>query len=180
VPEGYAVKLSEIVGYRLDMARCAALRSLHRLLDDCEYRPADTTALLLIREQPGCDQATLGRALAGNRSVGMKLAARLEARGLLIRGEGRDRRSKGLYITPEGEAVLRHLMERHREAERRLAAALDAGEREQLLRLLDKIERGVLHEEADLTANSSALGQNRHTGPSGLPNTDRVAADLRS
>ncbi len=146
------VKLNDIVGYRLDMARCAALRSLHRILDDTPFRPADTTALLLVREQPGCDQTTLGKALAGNRSVGMKLAARLEARGLLVRGAGRDRRSKGLYITAEGEAVLADLLARHRESEAILASALDADERRQLLTLLGKIEQVVLDEETSLGA----------------------------
>lgn len=144
------MRLAEIVGYRLDMARCAALRSLHRLLDGTSYRPADTTALLLVRDRPGCTQATLGRALAGNRSVGMKLAARLEERGLITRGEGRDRRSVGLFITAEGEKVLAELLEHHRLAEARLAAALKPGEREQLLALLTKIEKAVLKEEAEL------------------------------
>lgn len=148
------MRLGEIVGYRLDMARCAALRSLHRLLDDTPFRPADTTALLLIKEHPGCDQTALGKALAGNRSVGMKLAARLEARGLLVRGEGRDRRSKGLYITADGEAALADLLARHKKSEAILAAALDAGEREQLLTLLGKIEQVVLDEEAALAAGS--------------------------
>lgn len=150
------MKLADIIGYRLDMARCAALRSLHRLLGDTPYRPADTTALLLVRERPGCDQTELGRALAANRSVGMKVAARLEARSLLTRGEGRDRRSKGLYITPEGEAVLADLLARHAAAEARLAAALDPGERETLLRLLGKIERAVLDEESAQPASTPA------------------------
>jgi DNA-binding MarR family transcriptional regulator len=150
------VELAEIVGYRLDMARCAALRSLHRLLDDTSYRPADTTALLLVKEQPGCDQTTLGRALAANRSVGMKVATRLEARGLLIRGEGRNRRSKGLYITARGEEVLADLLACHREAEARLAALLEPGERELLLTLLEKAERAILDEEAALADGGSA------------------------
>lgn len=47
--------LNDIVGYRLDMARCAALRSVHRLLAFTGFRPADTTALLTIRDRPGCD-----------------------------------------------------------------------------------------------------------------------------
>lgn len=149
------MKLADIVGYRLDMARCAALRSLHRLLDETSYRPADTTALLLIRERPGCDQTMLGRALAANRSVGMKVATRLEARGLLTRGEGRNRRSKGLYITPEGEAVLTKLLACHDAAEARLAAALAPGERELLLSLLGKIERAVLDEEAELAGTTT-------------------------
>lgn len=149
------MKLADIVGYRLDMARCAALRSLHRLLDETSYRPADTTALLLIRERPGCDQTMLGRALAANRSVGMKVATRLEARGLLTRGEGRNRRSKGLYITSEGEAVLTKLLACHDAAEARLAAALAPGERELLLSLLGKIERAVLDEEAELAGTNT-------------------------
>jgi DNA-binding MarR family transcriptional regulator len=157
-------KLAQIVGYRLDMARCAALRGIHRLLEDIPYRPADTTALLLVRDQPGCDQTTLGRALAANRSVGMKVAARLEAKGLLIRGEGRNRRSKGLYLTAQGEAVLADLLARHDEAETRLTALLEPGEREQLLALLDKIERAVLEEEAGLAADASVRRASQEKG----------------
>jgi DNA-binding MarR family transcriptional regulator len=164
------VKLGEIVGYRLDMARCAALRSVHRLLDDSPYRPADTTALMLVRDRPGCDQTTLGRALAANRSVGMKVAARLEGCGLLTRGEGRNRRSKGLYITPEGEKVLVDLLERHAAAEARLTAKLDPGERELLLELLGKVEQAVLDEEADPAGAAagppSPTLQNQTTGRS--------------
>lgn len=145
------MKLDDIVGYRLDMARCAMLRSLHRLLDVTGFRPADTTALLLIKEQPGCDQTELGRALAGNRSVGMKVASRLEKGGLLVRGKGRDRRSKGLHLTPEGEAALADLLARHAESEALLAAALEPAERGMLLTLLSKIEQAVLQEEADLS-----------------------------
>lgn len=142
------MQLSEIIGYRLDMARCAGLRCLHALLADTPFRPADTTALLLVKEKPGCDQTELGHALAGNRSVGMKVATRLEARGLLVRSGGRDRRSKGLYITPEGEAVLADLVARHGEAEAVLAAGLSEAERVQLLDLLRKVERAVLDHES--------------------------------
>src|SRR5690606_14450181 len=120
------------------------------------FRPADTTALLLVSERPGCDQTELGRALAGNRSVGMKVAARLEQRGLLTRGEGRDRRSKGLYITPAGEVALADLLARHRDAEAKLMAALEPGERDQLLTLLGKIEQVVLEEEAQPATRTRA------------------------
>jgi DNA-binding MarR family transcriptional regulator len=144
------MKLADILGYQLDMARCAALRSVHRLLADLPYGPADTTALLLVRERPGCDQTTLGRILAGNRSVGMKVASRLEARGLLTRGEGRDRRSKGLFITEAGERALTELMRRHERAEVRLAAHLEPEERAQLLHLLGKVQRAIDEEESEL------------------------------
>ena len=142
------MQLAEIIGYRLDMARCAGLRCLHALLADTPFKPADTTALLLVKERPGCDQTELGHALAGNRSVGMKVATRLEARGLLVRSGGRDRRSKGLYITPEGEAVLADLLARHSEAETILAAGLSEADRLLLLHLLEKVERAVLDHES--------------------------------
>lgn len=149
------MKLAEILGYQLDMARCAALRSVHRLLDGTGLRPADTTALALIMERPGCNQTILGRALAGGRSVGMKVANRLEARGLLTRAEGRDGRSKGLYITPEGERVLADLFDRHRDAERRLTAYLEPEEQGQLLRLLGKVQKAIEDEEARLRRPSA-------------------------
>lgn len=151
------MKLAGILGYQLDMARCAALRSLHRLLTDIPFRPADTTALLLVRERPGCDQTTLGRMLAGNRSVGMKVASRLEAHGLLTREAGRDGRSKGLYITSEGERVLADLIDRHRRAEARLETYLEPGERKQLLQLLAKVQRAVDEEEAALRQPAFAV-----------------------
>lgn len=144
------MKLADILGYQLDMARCAALRSIHRLLGDGPYRPADTTALALVRENPGCNQTMLGRALAGNRSVGMKVASRLEGRGLLTRSAGRDGRSKGLYLTPKGEQVLDDLVARHMESEARLAAYLDPGEKTLLLALLAKVRRAIEDEEAAL------------------------------
>ncbi|HWW65276.1 MAG TPA: MarR family transcriptional regulator [Sphingomonadaceae bacterium] len=144
------MKLAGILGYQLDMARCAALRSVRRLLADEPFRPADTTALLLVRDRPGCNQTTLGRILSGNRSVGMKVASRLEAEGLLTRGTGRDRRSKGLFITPEGERVLEALLARHARAEARLATYLTPDERKQLLTLLGKVRRAIEEEEAEL------------------------------
>lgn len=150
------MKLANILGYQLDMARCAALRSLHRLLADLPFRPADTTALLLVRERPGCDQTTLGRMLAGNRSVGMKVASRLEAAGLLTRRDGRDRRSKGLFITKEGERVLDDLLGRHQRAEARLATYLEPDERQLLLHLLAKVQRAVDEEETDLRRPAGA------------------------
>jgi DNA-binding MarR family transcriptional regulator len=145
--------LADILGYQLDMTRHAALRSLHRLLAGFPLKPADTTALLLVRDQPGCDQTTLGRVLAGNRSVGMKVAGRLEAKGLLTRGEGRDRRSKGLFLTAAGESALEEAMRRHESAEAVLATYLGPGERETLLVLLAKVQMAIREEEAGARAH---------------------------
>lgn len=145
------MKLADVVGYQLDMARCAALRTLHRRLAGLALNPADTTALMMVRERPGCDQTILGRALAGNRSVGMKVASRLERRGLLTRDNGRDRRSKGLHITEAGEQMLMELLHRHAHAEALISAYLTAAERDTLLLLLAKVQQAIHDEEAGLT-----------------------------
>ncbi|MFP5432659.1 MAG: MarR family transcriptional regulator, partial [Alphaproteobacteria bacterium] len=49
---------------------------------------AKFTALLLIRDNPGCDQTALGRALSVNRSSAMKLVNILEERGWSNGGPG--------------------------------------------------------------------------------------------
>ena len=141
------MNLEEILGYQLDMTRHAVMRNVYRELDGL-LKTADTTALLLIRDQPGCDQASLGRALSGNRSVGMKVASRLEAKGMLTRAKGRDSRTISLYITEQGERLLVEAIRRHERAEARIAAHLDTGERDALLRLLKKVQRAVHDEEA--------------------------------
>jgi len=156
------MKLADILGYQLDMTRHAALRSLHRLLAGLPLKPADTTALLLVRERPGCDQTTLGRVLSGNRSVGMKVANRLEAMGLLTRDEGRDRRSKGLALTPEGESALEGALRRHERAEAVLATYLGPGERETLLVLLAKVQKAIREEEERMVGARSRAGAVDH------------------
>lgn len=144
------MKLDDVLGYQLDMARHAAMRSIHRQLEGFPLVPADTVALLLIRDHPGCDQAMVGRALSGNRSVGMKVASRLEALGLLTRADGPDRRMKSLHITDKGEAMLAEAIRRHEQAEANVAASLLPGERETLLKLLGKLRAAVDSEEATL------------------------------
>jgi DNA-binding MarR family transcriptional regulator len=138
-----AKPFADILGYQLDRTRNAASRSLRSHLGDSPLSPATITALLLVHDRPGCDQTILGRALFGNRSVGMKVASRLEAEGYLARGEGRDRRSKGLYITPEGESVLGEALRRHAHAESVLAARLTTNERATLLSLLAKVRHAI-------------------------------------
>jgi len=156
---GEAMKLAEILGYEIDVTRHLALRSLRAILADSPINPTSMTALLLVRDQPGCDQTTLGRALVGNRSLGMKVASQLEARGLLTRGPGRNRRSKGLYITAEGERRLAQALPRHAQAEALLAAHLGPGEREMLMLLLAKVQKAVRDDPAGLADRPPAAAR---------------------
>jgi DNA-binding MarR family transcriptional regulator len=147
------MKLADILGYRLDIVHRAAVRSFLRRLEGSPFRATDIIVLLLLRDQPGCDQTAIGRALDGNRSVGMKTASRLEAEGLVTRGAGRDRRCKATHLTPAGETALDDVLRRLDSAEAALAAYLTTQERVQLLTLLGKVERGLLEEESALQAS---------------------------
>jgi DNA-binding MarR family transcriptional regulator len=146
------MKLSEILGYEIDVTRHVALRSLRRILADCPINATFLSAMLLVRDQPGCDQTMLGRALVGNRSLGMKVASLLEGKGLMTRGPGRNRRTKGLYITAAGERTLTETLRHHARAEAILAAYLGPGERDMLLLLLAKVQRAVRDAETDALA----------------------------
>jgi DNA-binding MarR family transcriptional regulator len=63
----------------------------------------------------------------------------LEARGLVERRRGADRRTNGLWLTAEGRSLVSRLKRRIQLHERRVAARLSAEEREQLLALLAKL-----------------------------------------
>jgi DNA-binding MarR family transcriptional regulator len=63
----------------------------------------------------------------------------LEARGLVERRRGEDRRTNGLRLTRAGRALIRGLKQRIRVHERRVAARLTPSERMQLRSLLEKL-----------------------------------------
>jgi DNA-binding MarR family transcriptional regulator len=63
----------------------------------------------------------------------------LEARALLERRRGADRRTNGLWLTAGGRKLVASLKRRIRIHERRVAARLTVEEREQLLALLEKL-----------------------------------------
>jgi DNA-binding MarR family transcriptional regulator len=63
----------------------------------------------------------------------------LEARGLVERRRGSDRRTNGLWLTRAGRTLAATLKRRIRAHERRIASRLTLREREQLLVLLEKL-----------------------------------------
>jgi DNA-binding MarR family transcriptional regulator len=62
-----------------------------------------------------------------------------QARGLVERHRGKDRRTNGLLLTRAGRARVTELKRRIRVHERRVAARLTAEEKTQLLALLSKL-----------------------------------------
>lgn len=102
-----------------------------------EVTPVQYAVLELLREKPGIDQATLAQEAALDTSSTAELAARLEAKGWIVR-HVRARGQRSLQLTPEGERLLAGLAPGIRKLNRTLLSGLSLAEREEFLRLLRK------------------------------------------
>lgn len=140
--------LADNLGYQLHLAARRVDAHDRALLARLGLTPARYTALIYVRERPGIDQSELGRLLLVNRSAGMKVAARLAQQGLLDRAEGRDKRSVGLILTPEGEAVVAEAAIRLRASPPPVGSpfsTLTECQRAKLLQLLGKVNSAPVH-----------------------------------
>ena len=102
-----------------------------------DVTPVQYAMLRMLQERPGIDQVTLAQEVALDTSTTAEIAARLEAKGWIVR-ELMARRQRRLLLTPEGEAVLQRLVPGLAAMNDQLLARLDAAEREDFMRLLRK------------------------------------------
>jgi DNA-binding MarR family transcriptional regulator len=129
--------LPGLLGYRLRLAQQALFRDFAATV--AELSPGRVGILLLIEANPGVTQSRLAQAVSLERSTMVGVLHALEARGLVARRRGADRRTNGLWLTAEGRGLVSRLKHRIQQHERRVAARLSAEEREQLLALLAKL-----------------------------------------
>lgn len=135
-------ELTGLLGFQVQMANLHLTEQARSALKELQISPAKLTALLLIRDNPGCEQSALGRALSINRASAMKLVNVLADRNLIERRPGRDLRSNALHLTEQGRIELAPMALTLREADDAAAVALSAQERAELLRLLTKLRHG--------------------------------------
>lgn len=131
--------LSDLLGYRLRVAQQAVFRDFARAIP--EASPGRAGILLLIDANPGVTQSRLAQAVGIDRSTMVGVLHALEARELVERRRGKDRRTNGLWLTRAGQTLVGSLKQRIRVHERRVASHLSATERAQLLALLEKLAR---------------------------------------
>ena len=129
--------LSGLLGYRLRVAQQAVFRDFARSIP--ETSPGRVGILLLIDANPGVTQSRLAQAVGIDRSTMVGVLHALQARELIERRRGEDRRTNGLWLTKGGRTLVAGLKQRIRLHERRVAARLDPSERAQLLELLAKL-----------------------------------------
>lgn len=134
--------LQSLMGFQLQQANLRMDTDARAALADFDLSPAKLTALILIRDNPGCDQTALGRALSINRSSAMKLVNILVDKGLIERRPGRDLRTNALVLLPHGEVQLRAMLKAIRASDARMTARLSDDELRTLRSLLDRLGSG--------------------------------------
>lgn len=129
--------LAGLLGYRLRVAQQAVFRDFAREIP--EASPGRAGILLLIDANPGVTQSRLAQAVGIDRSTLVGVLHALQARNLVERRRGEDRRTNGLWLTRAGRALVASLKQRIRVHERRVASSLTPAERARLLHLLEKL-----------------------------------------
>lgn len=125
------------LGYFIRRLQVWVFQDFIRELASVGIRPAQYSVLVVIGANPGLSQADLGQALGVERARLVRLLHRLQRRDLTERRAApNDRRSHALFLTREGQVVLKKskaLAARH---EQRLAASLGPEHRNLMLAIL--------------------------------------------
>ena len=129
--------LPELLGYRLRLAQQAVFRDYAASVQGLS--PGRVGLLITIDANPGVTQSRLAEAVNRDRSTMVAVFDELEARGLIERRRGADRRTNGLWMTRSGRQLLARALRGIALHEQRVAARLSPAERRQLLSLLGKI-----------------------------------------
>ena len=99
--------INDIVGFHIRLAHGACYRHFTETFAELGLTQKMVSVLWLIDDHPHIAQADIGRRLQMDRATTMAIINRLEARGLLVRGESqRDQRRQTLTLTTEGHEAL--------------------------------------------------------------------------
>ncbi|OGA00712.1 MAG: hypothetical protein A2Z64_10365 [Betaproteobacteria bacterium RIFCSPLOWO2_02_67_12] len=129
--------LPELIGYRLRLAQQTVFRDFAASVPGVS--PGRIGMLLLVEANPGVTQSRLAHAVGRDRSTMVGVLDQLEAKGLIERRKGADRRTNGLWLTRAGRSLLVRAKRAIAVHEQRVAARLSAPERAKLLELLARI-----------------------------------------
>ena len=134
------IVLDDLIGYALRRAQIQVFQHLVEQLNEFDLRPAQFSALAIIDQNPGPTQTELARILAIEPPQVVPMVNKLEERGLALRVRCKaDKRSYGLFLSKAGKTLLERLKQVAAQSDIDASANLDAAEREQLLRLLQKV-----------------------------------------
>jgi DNA-binding MarR family transcriptional regulator len=102
------IRLDELPGHLFRRLHQLAVARFSAEMENLGLTPIQWSALLTTLQRPGLDQITLSREIYIDTSTIAGVLDRLESRGLLQRKPSpEDRRVRLLYVTQEGEALLK-------------------------------------------------------------------------
>ena len=132
--------LPELVGYQLRLAQIAIFRDFSSTLGELDMTPGLFGVLVIIDANSGLTQNALAKATHLDRSTVVTVIDKLEQRGLVERRAAvPDRRAYALVLTAAGSKLLKRLKALVSEHEKRLCKNFSIAERDQLVRLLQRI-----------------------------------------
>jgi DNA-binding MarR family transcriptional regulator len=106
--------------------------------------PVQFSALIVISDRPGIDAKRVSDLIFFDPSTIGNVLDRLEKRGLIIRKPGiEDRRTKRLFLTAAGDAVIQKIVKRVPEIAKRILAPLPAKDRQQFVSLLSRLVKAT-------------------------------------
>jgi DNA-binding MarR family transcriptional regulator len=109
-----------------------------------DLTPVQFGALVVTKQYPGLDQATLAGLIAYDRTTIGGVVDRLVQKGLVLRVvNGQDRRARELRLTEAGERLLDAAMPHVERVQKIILSGLDSIEQEQFLALLKKVTESV-------------------------------------
>ena len=137
------IKLTDLegaVGYWLRRAQLAVFEDFARRFAALKLTPAQFSALIAIRDNPGRRQSDIAAALGIRRPNFVAMLDELERRRLAERvPSGSDRRANALRLTAAGETALARGLAAQAEQERALGDHIGAAERDALVDALRKL-----------------------------------------
>ena len=132
--------LPELIGYVLRRAQLVVFQDFFAAFAPFDIRPAQFSVLTVIERNPGLTQSQVAEALGIKRTNFVGMLDALEARGLTERRQAaRDKRSYALYLTAEGNALMRKLKPVLKAHESRMIALVGEDGRDRLMELLHEI-----------------------------------------
>src|SRR3569832_2178218 len=127
-------------GHLIRRAHQLAVAVFMEETSDFGVTPVQFAILNALIEDPGEDQVTLAGKVAFDAATFGSVIGRLEAKGWVRRKPDlEDKRRKLLWVTPEGERAAMSMKRSVAKAQTRILSALEPGERDQLVQLLDKL-----------------------------------------
>ncbi len=131
--------LENMSGFLISLAQAHVYNHFGEELTPKGMRPAQISALILIRENPGIRHGELAELLKLKLAYTTKLIKSFEADGWVRREQSEeDRRAIQLYLTPEGAAFVDAMKPVLTESDAARPSGLNARETQQLMRLLRK------------------------------------------